>query len=80
MRWAVTVVSEGGAQTINEARDAKKSALAEEAKAAPLVGAILAAFPNATLSPLKTPEEIESSVTQDALAEVEDEWDPFEDE
>ena len=80
VRWAVTVVSEGGAQTINEARDAKKSALAEEAKAAPLVGAILAAFPNATLSPLKTPEEIESSVTQDALAEVEDEWDPFEDE
>ena len=80
VRWAVTVVSDGGSPTINETRDAKKSALAEEAKATPLVGAILAAFPNAKLSPLKTPEEIANTVTEGSLAEVEDEWDPFEDE
>ncbi len=80
VRWAVTVVSDGGSPSINETRDAKKSALAEEAKATPLVGAILAAFPNAKLSPLKTPEEIANTVTEGSLAEVEDEWDPFEDE
>ena len=80
VRWAVTVVSDGGSPTINETRDAKKLALAQEAKETPLVSAILAAFPNAKLSPLKTPEEMENTVTEGSLAEVEDEWDPFEDE
>ena len=80
VRWAVTVVKDGGAPTIVETRDAKRQALADEARANPLVDAVFAAFPKAKLGVIKTPEEISSEVAQDALAEVEDEWDPFEDE
>jgi len=80
VRWAVTVVTEGGAPTIAETRDAKRQALAEEARGTPLVSAVFAAFPKAKLGVIKTPEEISSEVAHEALAEVEDEWDPFEDE
>ncbi|NNJ66644.1 MAG: DNA polymerase III subunit gamma/tau [Boseongicola sp.] len=80
VRWAVTVVTEGGAPTIAETRDAKRQALAEEARGTPLVSAVFAAFPTAKLGVIKTPEEISSEVAHEALAEVEDEWDPFEDE
>ena len=54
--------------------------LADKAKEHPLVSAIFDAFPNAALGELKTPEEIAVDVAHDSLAEVEDEWDPFEDE
>ncbi len=80
VRWAVTVVSEGGTPTIAELRDAKRLSLADEARDHPLVSAILTAFPKGELGVLRTPEEISSEVAHEALAEVEDEWDPFEDE
>ncbi len=80
VRWAVTVVTKGGAPTIVETRDAKREALAAEARENPLVNAVFAAFPKAKLGFIKTPEEISSEVAHEALAEVEDEWDPFEDE
>ena len=79
VRWAVSVVTEGGAPAITETRDAKKQALRDEAIGHPLVAAILEAFPGAKVGDLKTPEEIATKVAGDALAEVEDEWDPFED-
>ncbi len=79
VRWAVSVVTEGGAPTITEARDAEKLALRAEASGHPLVAAILAAFPGANIGDLKTPDEIATTAASDALAEVEDEWDPFED-
>ncbi len=80
VRWAVSVVSEGGEQTISEAREASKEAMKSEARAHPLVSAILDAFPDAQIGDLKTPEELTVEITTEALAEVEDEWDPFEDE
>ncbi|MBT8459781.1 MAG: DNA polymerase III subunit gamma/tau [Boseongicola sp.] len=80
VRWAVTVVTEGGAPTIVETRDAKRQALADKARENPLVDAVFAAFPKAKLGHIKTPEEISSEVAHEALAEVEDEWDPFDDE
>jgi DNA polymerase-3 subunit gamma/tau len=79
VRWAVSVVSNGGAPAITEARDAKKRALRDEAGEHFLVAAILDAFPGASIGELKTPEEIATATASDALAEVEDEWDPFED-
>jgi len=80
VRWAITIVTSGGAPTIVETRDAKRQALAVEARANPLVNAVFVAFPKAKLGVIKTPEEISSEVAHEALAEVEDEWDPFEDE
>ncbi|WP_096784672.1 DNA polymerase III subunit gamma/tau [Rhodobacter sp. CZR27] len=76
IRWGVSVVSGGGQPTIAEERD--KGRLADKAKALenPLVQAVMAAFPGARIAEIRKPQEIAAT---EALAEVEDEWDPFED-
>ncbi|WP_298920301.1 DNA polymerase III subunit gamma/tau [uncultured Roseobacter sp.] len=79
-RWAVTVVSDGGGKTIDEVRNAKKYALEAEASAHPLMQAVLAQFPKARIKDIRTPDQIAAEAVQDALPEVEDEWDPFEDD
>ena len=79
-RWAVSVVNEGGAETIAEIRDAKARALREEAESHPLVQAVLSAFPKAKITQIRTPEDIAAEAETEALAEVEDEWDPFEED
>ena len=79
-RWGVSVVSEGGAPTIAEIRDADKLALEAEAKAHPLVQAVFEQFPNAQIKHIKSREDIEAEMAEDALPEVDDEWDPFEEE
>ncbi|MGR3323740.1 MAG: DNA polymerase III subunit gamma/tau [Pseudooceanicola sp.] len=79
-RWAVSVVNDGGAETIAEVRDARKRALEEEARAHPLVQAVFSAFPKARIDAVRTPEEIAAEAATEALSEVEDEWDPFEEE
>lgn len=78
-RWAVTVVNEGGGKTIDEVRNAARYALEAEAKAHPLMQAVLAQFPKAQIKDIRTAEQIAAEAVQEALPEVEDEWDPFED-
>jgi DNA polymerase-3 subunit gamma/tau len=77
-RWAVSVVNEGGAPTIAETRDADTRALRQQAEAHPLVQAVLAAFPKASITAVHTPKEKELEAEAEALPEVDDEWDPFE--
>lgn len=79
-RWAVIVVNEGGAETIAKVRDAADNALQAKAANHPLVQAVLAQFPKAKIKSIRTPEQIAAEAVQDALPEVEDEWDPFEDD
>ncbi len=79
-RWAVTVVNDGGSETIAEVRDAADMALKSEAEAHPLVQAVMAQFPKARITSIRTPEEIAAEAHVEALAEVEDEWDPFEED
>ena len=79
-RWAVSVVATGGAPTVAEVRDAKENALREEASTHPMVQAVLARFPKAVIKDIRTPEQIAADVETEALPEVEDEWDPFEDD
>ncbi|PCD78025.1 DNA polymerase III subunit gamma/tau [Pseudothioclava arenosa] len=78
-RWGVSVVAEGGAKTIAEARDATFRAAEAEARENPMVQAILAAFPKAKITDITSAEELAAEVDAEALAPVEDEWDPFED-
>jgi len=80
VRWAVSVVSEGGAATIAEERDAEATALRAAAKQHPLVQAVFAAFPKAEITDIRPPEVRAAQAAADALPEVEDEWDPFEDD
>jgi DNA polymerase III subunit gamma/tau len=76
-RWAVSVVAEGGAPTIREAEAAQASALEAEALTHPLVQAALSAFPGAKVK-VQSREEKAQAAQVEALPEVPDEWDPFE--
>ena len=78
-RWGVSVVNEGGGPTLAELRDKDRLAAEDEAMAHPLVQAVLAAFPGAKIAEIRTPEAMAASAAIEALPEVEDEWDPFED-
>ncbi|WP_334063468.1 DNA polymerase III subunit gamma/tau [Limimaricola cinnabarinus] len=79
-RWAISVANEGGQPTIAETRDAAANALRQEAEAHPLVRAVFAAFPKARITEIRTEAERSQHAAEEALAEVEDEWDPFEEE
>ncbi len=80
VRWAVTISNDEGEPTISEARDAETLKLKESAKADPTVAAVLAAFPGAQIGDLKSPEQLATIAAEDALEEVSDEWDPFEED
>jgi len=78
-RWAVAVVSDGGGATLYEQEHAVEEALKAKAADHPMVQAVLAQFPKARIKGVRTPEDIAAEVETQALPEVEDEWDPFED-
>ena len=79
-RWAVSLVNEGGGETIAEKRDAHDNALVAEAVQHPLMQAVIAAFPQAKITKITTPEEQLAEAEAEALPEVDDEWDPFEED
>ncbi|WP_413785618.1 DNA polymerase III subunit gamma/tau [Cognatiyoonia sp. IB215182] len=78
-RWAISV-AEGGAPTIAEVRDAKENAARAEVAAHPLVQAVITAFPKARITEIRTEADIAEEALSDALPEVDDEWDPFDDD
>ena len=79
-RWAVTLVNEGGGETIAEQRDADMLEMKVNAEKHPLVMAVMEAFPKASITKIKSAADIEKEAQTDALQEVEDEWDPFEED
>ena len=79
-RWAVIVVSEGGGETIVERRNAADNALKATAADHPMIRAVFDAFPKAKIVSIKTRQEITAEAHEGALPEVEDEWDPFEED
>lgn len=79
-RWAISVTSEGGAATLSEKREATDAALKIEARQHPLVAAVLLAFPGAEITAIRTAADLHAEAAVAALPEVEDSWDPFEDD
>ncbi|THD76497.1 DNA polymerase III subunit gamma/tau [Thalassobius vesicularis] len=79
-RWVVTLVKDGGAETIAQKRDAADLAIKAEAAQHPMVQAVLAAFPTARITEVRTRQELAAEIQAEALPEVEDEWDPFEED
>ena len=77
-RWTITVVSDGGAPTIAQTRDAAETSLRDQVSAHPLVQAVIAAFPKARITDIRTAATKAQAAEAEALPEVEDEWDPFE--
>ncbi len=80
VRWGVSIVANGGEPTISERRGAAEAALKAEALEDPMVKAVLDAFPDAKIGAIKTPEALAAEAAQEALAEVDEEWDPFEED
>ncbi|NRB00032.1 MAG: DNA polymerase III subunit gamma/tau [Rhodobacteraceae bacterium] len=78
-RWGVSVVADGGAPTIEEARNAEHQKLEKAVRAHPLVAAVFDTFPQARIADIRTGKDLAADAATDALPEVEDEWDPFED-
>ncbi len=78
-RWGVSVTGFGGAATIAEQRDTARSDAEAEVRQLPLVQAVLAAFPGATIAEIRTPQSLAATAAIDALPEADDDWDPFED-
>ncbi|MCF6273423.1 MAG: DNA polymerase III subunit gamma/tau [Rhodobacteraceae bacterium] len=78
-RWGISVVSEGGASTIEERRDAHNAGLQEQALAHPLVAAVMSAFSGAEIRNIKADNVFdhanEGIVPIDA-DELDDEWEP----
>ncbi len=79
-RWAVSVVNDADAPTIAETRDADAVASRTEAEQHPLVQAVLAQFPKAKITAIRSPQDLATEAEVEALEEVEDEWDPFEED
>ena len=79
-RWAVSVVGSGGAATIDEARRAERDAAETEARENPVIQALLATFPGAKITDIRTPEALLADAAEAALPEVDEEWDPFEED
>ena len=82
-RWGVSVVGSGGAPTIAEGRDRDANLARADAMTNPLVQAVLAAFPGARITDIRTPEALAAAAAVGALPEMpemDDDWDPFEDE
>ena len=78
-RWTISVVGSGGAPTLAEARGLAEGQAQAEAMQSPLVQAVMLAFPGAKIAEIRSPEQMAALAAADALPEVDDEWDPFED-
>jgi DNA polymerase-3 subunit gamma/tau len=67
-RWVITVVREGNAPTIAEARKTARDRLVDDARADPVVAAVLARFPGAEIVDVRVPaSEVATVVEGEAL-------------
>ena len=79
-RWIISLENEGGGDTITELENAAENALRAKASEHPLVQAVMENFPKAKITRIRTAQELAAEVEAEALPEVEDEWDPFEED
>ena len=80
IRWAVSVVQDGEAQTIAEKKERIAIELETEAYAHPLVKEALVQFPAARIVNVISRKKLEEEAAIQALGEVDSEWDPFEED
>lgn len=78
VRWAVSVANGATSLTIAEERDQETAALKAQAETHPMVQAVLTSFPGAKISTITSHDAREVQAAQEALPEIGEEWDPFE--
>jgi len=79
-RWAISISNAPGMPTIAETRDAAETALRNAAEQHPMVQAVLASFPKARIVNITTEADKAQDALTDALPEVDEEWDPFDED
>ncbi len=80
-RWGVSVVSAGGAPTIDETRRAATADAERDALDNPLVRAVFDSFPDARIVAVHLPDTApEDAAATEALPEIPEDWDPFDDD
>jgi DNA polymerase III subunit gamma/tau len=77
-RWGVSIIMGSDAPTIEESRNAAIQSLHSTAASHELVKTVLSLFPKAEITRVRSKAEIAAEVQTEALPEVDDEWDPFE--
>ncbi len=77
-RWTVSVVGRGGGATIAQAREDADARRRAAARANPLVGAVLEAFPEAEIAAIRPLDDGETGAEIEVLDAPDDDWDPFE--
>ena len=80
IRWAVSVVQDGEAQTILEKKERNAKELESEAYAHPLVKEALVQFPTARIVNVISRKKLEEEAAIQGLEPVDSEWDPFEED
>ena len=80
IRWAVSVVNEGGESTIAEMKLEESNKLNALAKEHKMVQTAFLVFPNAKITNIRSVESMTQEAAIESLPEVTEEWDPFEDD
>ena len=80
IRWAVSVVQDGEAQTIIEKKERNAKELETKAYSHPFVKEALVQFPAARIVNVISRKKLEEEAAIQALEEVDSEWDPFEED
>ena len=80
IRWAVSVVNEGGESTIAEMKLEESNKLNALAKEHKMVQTAFLVFPNAKITNIRSVESMTQEAAIESLPEVAEEWDPFEDD
>lgn len=76
-RWGVTVVSEGGGQTISEVTAAARTDLIGQATAHPFVQEALSVFEGAEITDVRSPDAFDPLDDVVPIDDSDDDWDPL---
>jgi DNA polymerase-3 subunit gamma/tau len=79
-RWAISVTNTGGGATIAEQDGDARARLEAQALTHPMMQAVLAVFPAAKITDIRTHAALADQAAVAALENVDDDWDPFEDD
>ncbi|NNU81484.1 DNA polymerase III subunit gamma/tau [Halovulum dunhuangense] len=83
MRWGVSVVSDGGGETIAETRAARRTDMVGQAMRHPMMQAVLASFPGVTDAHVSVHEPVQAdpgatqAPIEDPAEEFGEDWDPL---
>jgi len=80
VRWGVSISTGGKAETLAEISDTEQQNARALARKNPLVQAVFEAFPKARITNIRSPQDALDQAKADALPDLGEDWDPFEED